>query len=536
MTKTGRRRAYGLVALIILVGLGVAVHRMATSGNDETVQKKTPLVAVLPVQLGSVSRTIETSGTVEPENAVSIVPKVEQRIVWMPLKEGDAVRRGQLLARLDNAESADMLAAAQAEVSVAEARLRDVLSGSRPQEIRAAKAALAQAQSNAQQAKRDLDHTKKLYGASGIPEQQLDEAQSRYDTAQASVDVAKANLLDAETELGRQKKMLKIGGVSQEDVDKAQMRYDVAKSGLNSASSALRATKSNLAHVQELNVKVIPEQKLDEAESKYASALSSVESAKARLDLVTEGASATQISVAREQVRQASLKAETLRTQAGYCVITSPVSGVITKMYLSEGDLAQTKQPIMTVAENGKTLIKAALTDREADMVRPGQSALVAAGPGAEPLKLKLTRIYPSADPSSRLVPIELNLPKEAKLPLGSFARVKLVMEKHDNVVVVPSDAVLRKPGGKSVAFVVEKNTARARPVVTGIESGGKVEIVSGINPGEKLVIRGHEMLKDGAQVKVKQPKQPMGGMGAKQGMGGGPKPNDGVPGKGGAQ
>jgi multidrug efflux pump subunit AcrA (membrane-fusion protein) len=85
-------------------------------------------------------------------------------------------------------------------------------------------------------------------------------------------------------------------------------------------------------------------------------------------------------------------------------------------------------------------------------------------------------------------------------------------MEKHDHVVVVPSDAILRKPGGKSVAFVVEKNTARMRPVVTGIESGGKVEIVSGINAGEKLVIRGHEMLKDGAQVKAKQPKQPMGG------------------------
>lgn len=509
---SAKGRTRGIGAVIILVGLGMAVHRMAIPDPGQTVQKRIPLVVVVPVQLGSVARTIETSGTVEPENAVSIVPKVEQRILWMPFKEGDSVRRGQVLVRLDGAESADQLAATQAEVSVAEARLRDVLSGSRPQEIRAARAALAQAQSSAEQAGKDLQHMKKLYGAGGIPEQQLDEARSKYDTALASVESAKATLQDAEIELDRQKKMLKVGGVSQEDVDKAQTRYDVAKSALNSSSSALRAAKSNLTHVQELNVKVIPSQKLDEAEARYASALSAVESAKARLDLLTEGASATQLSVAREQVRQARLKSETLRTQANYTVITSPVNGVITKIHLVVGDMAQPKQPIMSIAENGRTLIKAALNDREAGMVRTGQPALVPAGPGAEPLKLKLTRVYPSADPSSRLIPVELNLPKESKLPLGSFVRVKLVTLKHDNVVVAPSDAILRKPGGKSVAFVVEQNTAHARPVVTGIESGGKVELLSGIRPGEKLVVRGHEMLKDGAQVKAKHPKQPMGG------------------------
>lgn len=520
MTQTGKRTSCGVALLVILLAIGLAAHRMLTSGSGQVVQKKTPLVSVVPVQLGSIMRAIETSGTVEPENAVSIVPKLEQRIVWMPLKEGDTVRKSQVLVRLDSAESADLLAAAQADVSVAEAKLRDVLSGSRPQEIKAAKAALAQAQSNAQQARKDLGHIKKLYGAGGIPQQQLDEAQSKYDTALASSESAKATLQDAEIELSRQKKMLKIGGVSQEDVDKAQTRYDVARSAFNSASSALKAAKSNLAHVQELNVKVIPEQKLDEAESKYASALTAVESAEARLDLLTEGASATQISVASEQVRQARLKAETLRTQAAYTEITSPVNGVITDISLAVGDMAQPKQPIMTIAENSRTLIKAALTDREAGTVQPGQRAMAQFGSKAEPLTLKLTRIYPSADSSSRLVPIELNLPQDHALPLGSFVRVKLITQKHDNVVVVPSDAVLRKPGGKGVAFVVEKDIAHARPVVTGIESGGKVEILSGISAGEMIVVRGHEMLKDGVQVKAKQPKQPMGA---------GPKPKGGA-------
>jgi len=512
MMRSGRGKAFLAAALIVLVGVVLYMRGRASSGSENAgPQKMVPLVSVAPVQLGSLARTIEITGTVEPEDAVNIVPKIEQRIVWMPLKEGASVARGQVLIRLDSAESADQLAAAQAEVSVAAARLRDVLSGSRPQEIRAARAALAQAQSNSLQAKRDLEHTKKLYGASGIPEQQSDEAQSKYDTALANVEAAKATALDAETELGRQKKMLEIGGVSQEDVDKAQTRCDVSKSALNSANSALRSAKSNLAHVQDLNVKVIPVQKLDEAQARYASAVSAVESAKARLDLLTEGASATQVSVAREQVRQASLKAQTLRTQAGYAVISSPVSGIITRMYMSQGDLAQTKQPLMSISVSGRMIVKAAVTDREAASIRPGTPAILQT-PGTPPLRLKVTRVYPSADSVSRLVPVEVALPASTKLAQGAFARVSLVLQKRDNIIVIPADALVQKAGGKSVAFVVRQGKVSAMPVETGIESKGKVEVVSGLVPGDTLVVRGQEMLKDGADVKVKPAKKTPGG------------------------
>ena len=303
--KNNKSIVYGLVALAVILILGFTVyHRNAINKADSSQQKKMPLVVVAPVQLGMILKTIETTGTVEPENAINIVPKIEQRIIWMPLREGDRVHKGQIIVKLDASESIDQLSAALADVSVAEARLRDVLAGSRPQEIRSAKAALAQAEANYRQSSRDLEHTKKLYGSTGIPEQQLQEAQSRYDTAQANVESVKATVEDAEMELGRLKKMLKIGGISQEDVDKAQMRYQVVRSTLTSANSALTSAKSNLEHVKDLNVKVIPEQQIDNAESRYASAQSALEAAKAKLDLQREGASSTQITVAREQVNQ----------------------------------------------------------------------------------------------------------------------------------------------------------------------------------------------------------------------------------------
>jgi len=512
-----KRRGYGLAVLAVILALGFAVYRHNTAGKaDDTQQKKMPLVAVLPVQLGTIVKTIETTGTAEPENAVNIVPKIDQRITWMPLREGDQVHRGQLIVKLENSESTDQLSAALADVSVAEARMRDVLAGSRPQEIRSAKAALAQAVANSRQASLDLKHTRRLYGSSGIPEQQLQEAQSRYDAAQANVESAKATVEDAEIELGRLKKMLKIGGVSQEDVDKAQMRYQVTGSALTSASSGLASAKSNLEHVRDLNVKVIPEQQIDNAESKYASAQAALEAAKARLDLLREGASSTQIAVAREQVTQARLKADTFRTQSEYCTIKSPVNGVITKLFLHVGDMAQTKQPIISISEDARMVIKAGVSDNDAISVRPGQPAIVEIGStGRSPLKLKITRVYPSADSATRLVPIELGLPMGVSISQGSFAKVNLVTEKKENVVMIPFDAVIQKPGGKSMVFVVEQGTAHARPIVTGSEWKGKVEIITGLGVGESLVVRGQEMLKDGVEVKVKPNKKSPGNSGA---------------------
>ncbi|MDD3928124.1 MAG: biotin/lipoyl-binding protein, partial [bacterium] len=144
MISTAKGRVYGFITLAVISGFAFTAHQRNTAGKAaEPQQKKTPLVMTAPVQLGSIAKSIETTGTAEAENSVNIVPKLDQRIAWMPLREGDQVRQGQLIVRLEAAEATDQLAAAQAEASVAEARLRDVLAGSRPQEIRSAKAALA---------------------------------------------------------------------------------------------------------------------------------------------------------------------------------------------------------------------------------------------------------------------------------------------------------------------------------------------------------------------------------------------------------
>jgi multidrug efflux pump subunit AcrA (membrane-fusion protein) len=78
-----------------------------------------------------------------------------------------------------------------------------------------------------------------------------------------------------------------------------------------------------------------------------------------------------------------------------------------------------------------------------------------------------------------------------------------------ENAVVVPDGAVLTTPQGGRTAFVVNGDKAALRSLTIGLEAGGRVQVVEGIQPGEQVIVAGHEALKDGAQVRLPGSAQP---------------------------
>jgi membrane fusion protein (multidrug efflux system) len=82
------------------------------------------------------------------------------------------------------------------------------------------------------------------------------------------------------------------------------------------------------------------------------------------------------------------------------------------------------------------------------------------------------------------------------------FARLQLPLQTAADAVVVPADAVLVAGSGERHAFVLQDGKAARRRVEIGIEAGGRVQIVKGIQPGELVVTAGNEKLKDGLEVK----------------------------------
>jgi len=227
----------------------------------------------------------------------------------------------------------------------------------------------------------------------------------------------------------------------------------------------------------------------------------------------------TQIAVLKEQLKQASDKVQYWRVQQSYYTLRAPVSGVITKKHLDQGDMAQTKSPIVSIADTARLLIRAGVPDREAVRIAPGKPVRVRFD--AVPNKFfisHVSRVYPSAETDTRLVPVEIVFPANAPtIQPGGFVRLALEIEKHEKAIVIPSDAIMQRPDGDNIVFVLEDNKARMRVIETGIEQGLSAEVVSGLRAGEQLIIHGQEMLKDGVEVKVKPPK----GQGKKGAAGG---------------
>ncbi len=114
----------------------------------------------------------------------------------------------------------------------------------------------------------------------------------------------------------------------------------------------------------------------------------------------------------------------------------------------------------------------------------------------------RIERVYPYLDSRLRTRPVEIALDNPVNLLPGMFARLTFSLESAEDVVVVPLEAVVSRPKGH-VVFVFEDGKATARMVETGIEADNRIEIISGIQIGDKVIVAGNEKLKNGAGVQL---------------------------------
>ena len=517
-----KRIVWIVIILVVALAGWRVVQRRGPGDKAQTARKKLPLVSVTLAQKGTITDVISATGVVEAKTIVDILPKLEQQIVWMPNREGDRVTAGQTLVRLNTTEVSRQIEQALAEQKVAAASLRDLLAGSRAEEIAQARAQLEQAKATQAKAEASLRNLRVLYAEGGIPRQMADEAEGRVRLNKAQALSAEVQVADAELELERVRQVVAIGGAAKQDADRAQTRLSTAKAQLQAATAALEASQAALKHIRELYGGPIPRRELDEAEGRVKEAAAGVQAAEQKLNMLRSGPTPTQIALAREKVAQAASKVSSARVVLQYCTIVSPVSGVVVKRYADVGDMATPRSAILAVAATDDVVVRAGVSENDAARLRPGSDVQVLVdGWGTRALTLKVARIYPSTDPVSRLIPVEIALPRTSARPaLGSLARLSFVQAVRRDVVVIPAGAVVQRAGGKRVAFVVGADSkVSERELVIGIQNNDRLEVLSGVEAGEKLVVRGQEMLKDAIEVKVMQPKAGAGAAG-----GAGPK------------
>jgi len=153
-------------------------------------------------------------------------------------------------------------------------------------------------------------------------------------------------------------------------------------------------------------------------------------------------------------------------------------------------------------------VVRVQVSELEVVHLREGDEVTIAldAFPRRE-LRGRIRRVFPSADPATRLVPVEVALEGEARALArpGFLARATFALERHDDVLLVPASAIVAN-GGAETVFVVEGEIAESRRVSTGLSWLGSIEVTSGLQAGEEVVTLGNNMLRDGAAVRAVEP------------------------------
>ncbi len=226
----------------------------------------------------------------------------------------------------------------------------------------------------------------------------------------------------------------------------------------------------------------VSRQEYEEVEARNLSAQAAVKQAEqAVLGLDEKQAQVkARITQAEAGLRQAKLN-------LGYTSVTAPYNGIVVRKMVEAGQLAAPGAPLYVIEKDDYELHVSVDTTKSRKL-SPGQELPVSFDSLEGTLTGKIREIVPVADPVSRTVKVKITLPDTPGLYSGIFGRASFQMDDSPSVSV-PVSALVRR-GQLTGVFVVDlERVARYRLIRTGRTSGARVEILSGLNPGESVVV-----------------------------------------------
>jgi RND family efflux transporter MFP subunit len=242
-----------------------------------------------------------------------------------------------------------------------------------------------------------------------------------------------------------------------------------------------------------------------------------IESVKMNLDLTESeyetqkslfekgGVTQRDLKTAERSLLEAKISYENAQIQLAKLKILAPMDGILTTIEaLTPGIKIASGTSYGQMMDYRKLTLDVSLPEKQLGRVREGLTARITNVnlPG-KTFTGRITQVSPALDASTRMFTVTLEIENPSlELKPGMFVKTEIVTERHDNVVVIPKDIITYQRQQKAV-FVVESGVAVRRPITSGLENPDELEVVSGLNAEDRLVVKGFETLRDRAKVKV---------------------------------
>jgi HlyD family secretion protein len=284
-----------------------------------------------------------------------------------------------------------------------------------------------------------------------------------------------------------------------EDATKARQDVMSSKEALDAAQKVYESRK------QLFEQGALARRLVDEANVAYVQARSQYDVATQHMQSLDRVSQPEQTKGAEAQAQAAKARYDAAIAQLSYSEVRSPIAGVIADRPLYAGEMAAAGSPLATVVNVSRVIARANIPVSQAASLKVGDTGTIAQTEGGNQVAGRVTVVSPAVDPNSTTVQVwvEADNPGE-KLKPGATVRVSILAETIPNAIVIPSTALLPSDeGGVQVMVVGPDSAAHEKKVDLGARDADKVQVVKGLDVGEKVITGGGVGLDDGAKVRI---------------------------------
>ena len=426
LPKPRKKRPWSLILGIILLlvggGLGWRWWQNSLASNPPQGAGAAGKPMAIPVKLatvetGTIQEATELVGSLEAPRSVPLKPQVEGRITQIAFKEGDRIRQGQVVIRLQSDDAQAQLLQAKATLEQSQARLAELKAGTRKEEVAQARATLAQAQARLSDAQ------------AGAQPEEIAQAEAQINSAKSDLDLAKSRA-------GRYQQLRQDGAISQDTLEGYLKEQRSADAALVVAQRRLeQLKKSRRSDIDEL--------------------AAAVEQQQQNLRQLENGSRPEEIAQARSQVSQAAAQVQAAQVQLQYTNVLAPFTGIVGDIPVRVGEYVSKGDQLTTLTKNDSLELNLAIPLTQAKQLRLGLPVQMLDAEGKPTATGKVSFISPDANISSQSVLAKATFINFRNQLLNrQLVPSKLIWDERPGILI-PVTAVSRL-GGQTFVFVAE--------------------------------------------------------------------------------